>query len=247
MKISISILLALTLLIACKGKENASSDTEAAKNKSVTDNQDDDAWISLFDGTSFDNWRGYLMDTMAPGWTIEEGTMAYTPGANSRNNIITKKQYTDFVLSLDWKIAEGGNSGIMWGVYEDPALPEPYQSGPEIQVLDNKGHPDGKPGSLHEAGSLFGMISPSADVSKPAGEWNHFLITIDYKNNRATVQLNGTEIENFPLQGEKWDEMLASSKFKDWPEFGKHQTGYIALQDHGSKVCFKNIKIKELQ
>lgn len=247
MKISIYFLLVFSLLIACKGKEKADSETEAAKNEAVTDNLDDEGWVLLFDGTSFDNWRGYLMDSMAPGWTIEDDAMAYTPGANSRNNIITKKQYTDFVLSLDWKIAEGGNSGVMWGVHESPELPEPYQSGPEIQILDNIGHPDGKAGKTHQAGALYDMVAPAVNVCKPAGEWNHFVITIDYEHNRGSVVLNGTEIVAFAVKGPQWDEMVSGSKFKDWPEFGKYPTGYIALQDHGSKVWFKNIKIKELQ
>lgn len=247
MKKLLYLLAVITLMIACKPKENKKNEEITDQTEKTVDSLNDEGWVTLFDGKSFDNWRGYLMDSMANGWTIEDGAMIFTPGVNGRNNIITKKQYTNFILSLDWKIAEAGNSGIFWGIYEDPKYPEPYESGPEIQVLDNIGHPDGKVGGkTHQAGALYDMIPPSADVCNPVGEWNHCMITIDYNNNKGSVELNGTEIVTFPVQGEQWDTMVTNSKFKDWLEFGKHHTGYIGLQDHGSKVWFKNIKIKEL-
>lgn len=246
MKKTILFLFVVVVTIACKQKE-ASKTEEISEKAETSDTIVDEGWTMLFDGSSFDNWRGYAMDSMAAGWTIEDGAMLFTPGANGRNNIITKNKYTNFTLSLDWKIAEGGNSGIFWGVFEDEKYPEPYVSGPEIQVLDNEGHPDGKVGGkTHQAGALYDMIPPSSDVCKPASEWNHFEITIDYNTNKGSVLLNGAEIVTFPVKGEKWDEMVANSKFKDWEDFGKHHTGYIGLQDHGSKVWFKNIKIKEL-
>ncbi|MEL6484509.1 MAG: DUF1080 domain-containing protein, partial [Bacteroidota bacterium] len=126
--------------------------------------------------------------------------------------------------------------------------PEPYYTGPEIQVLDNVSHPDAKNGTSHQAGALYDMVSPSKDVVKPVGEWNHYVITIDHESNKGSVVLNDTEIVTFPVNGEGWDAMVADSKFADWEAFGKSRTGKIALQDHGEtiEIAYKNIKIKAL-
>jgi 3-keto-disaccharide hydrolase len=244
MKKSIIILLALMGLMACKNKKTKELVTEQ-NTTNIT--QKDTAWEILFDGTSFDKWRGYNTDTIYPEWTIDNGAMAFTPGTYGGKNIITKKVYTNFILSLEWKISEAGNSGIFWGVFEDPKFKEAYQTGPEIQVLDNERHPDAKiGGKLHQAGALYDMVEPKHNVVNPAGEWNTCVIKIDYKNNLGVVTLNGTEIERFPVKGPQWDAMIAGSKFANWDGFGKHQTGHIGLQDHGNKVWYRNIKIKRL-
>ena len=128
-------------------------------------------WSILFDGTNFDNWRGYLTDEMYPEWSIEDGAMAFNPGEEGGKNIITKKTYTNFILSLEWKISEGGNSGIFWSIYEDSKFNEAYQTGPEIQVLDNARHPDALANpKFHQAGALYDMVQPMHDVCKPAGD-----------------------------------------------------------------------------
>src|SRR5690606_3501297 len=160
--------------------------------------------------------------------------------------IITKEKFTNFELSLDWKISEGGNSGIMWGVQEGEKFNEPYLTGPEIQVLDNQKHPDAKNGPKRQAGALYDLVPPSNDVTKPAGEWNQTIIRIDHEANRGTVTLNGTLVTQFPLHGEEWENLVSDSKFRDWDDFGKNKTGHIALQDHDDKVWFKNISIKKL-
>ena len=204
-------------------------------------------WEWLFDGASMEHWRGYLSDEMYPEWTIEDGAMAFTPGSKGGKNIISKNQYTNFILSLEWKISEGGNSGIFWGVHEDASFPEAYQTGPEIQVLDNERHPDAKVGGgTHTAGALYDLIAPSADVTKPAGQWNLCVLEVNHKANRGKVSLNGTELFTFPVHGSEWDQMVATSKFKAWEGFGKFQTGHIGLQDHSDKVWYRNIKIKKL-
>tara|TARA_R110002073_G_scaffold40547_5_gene115147 strand:+ start:278434 stop:279174 length:741 start_codon:yes stop_codon:yes gene_type:complete len=239
------ILITTLLIIACKQAPKETS--EATSKASETETTKEAIWIPLFDGSSFDNWRGYLADSIYDEWTIEDGTMAFTPSNEGGKNIITKEKYTNFILSLEWKISEGGNSGIFWSVHEDPKFKEAYETGPEIQVLDNERHPDAQANpKFHQAGALYDLMQPEHDVCKPAGEWNHCLIKIDHKNNEGSVVLNGTEILSFPVHGEEWDAMIANSKFKDMEGFGDYQTGHIGLQDHSDKVWYKNIKIQVL-
>ena len=246
-----SILLAVIVLlgISCKEKIKDEAAEKEAKSTAMEqeENMEEPAWITLFDGTDFDSWRGYLSEGMYDNWSIEDGAMAFTPDEDGGKNIITKEKFTNIILSLEWKISEGGNSGIFWGVHEDEKYPEAYETGPEIQVLDNLRHPDAKVGDgLHTAGALYDMVKPSEDVTKPAGEWNLCVIEINHKINQGKVTLNGTEIVSFPVHGEEWDNMVANSKFKDWEGFGKYRTGHIGLQDHDDKVWYRNIRIQRL-
>ena len=186
---------------------------------------------------------------MSSAWVVEDGAMVLPDGTGSGkgNNIVTDKEYTNFELSMEWKIVEGGNSGIFWGVKEGEGYKTPYQTGPEIQVLDNERHPDSfnKP-NYHQAGALYDMVQPSQNVCKPAGEWNHVLISINYNTNKASVKLNDVEIVTFALTGPDWDALVADSKFSDWDDFAKFKTGKIGLQDHGDGVSYRNINIREL-
>ena len=167
-------------------------------------------WTILFDGSNMDQWRGYLEEEMPSEWRIEDGVLAFTPGKNGIKNIVTKKKYTNFILSLEWKISEKGNSGIFYGVEELAKHKEPYSTGPEIQVLDNFGHPDGKY-DTHTAGSLYDMIGVSRDVAKAVGEWNHCVVEVNHKSNVGKVSLNGIVVYTFPVHGEEWDKMVATS------------------------------------
>jgi hypothetical protein len=209
-----------------------------------------DSWEVLFDGTSMEAWKGYRMAEVPAPWKLEDGAMVFYPPANGPEgvsyNLVSRKAYGSFVLSLEWKISEGGNSGIFWGIVEDPKYNQPYETGPEIQVLDNERHPDAANGDTHQAGALYDMVAPQSDVTKPAGEWNLCEITVDYKAERGKVVLNGTEILSFPLGNKAWDAMVEESKFKGWEGFGKSPTGKIGLQDHGDIVAYRNIKIKSL-
>ncbi len=208
----------------------------------------DAEWIVLFDGTSFDKWRGYGSEEMPSEWILENGSMAFTPGEIGGKNIITKQKFTNFVLSLEWKISEGGNSGIFWGVYEDEKFKEAYQTGPEIQVLDNAKHPDAKVATgTHKAGSLYDMIACPDEFINPAGEWNLCVLEINHEINLGKVSMNGNEVMTFPIHGDAWNNMVTNSKFDGWEGFGKYQTGHIGLQDHGDKVWYRNVKIKELK
>lgn len=202
----------------------------------------------LFNGRDLSGWKAYNKDTVSGQWKVEDGVLAFSPSEGKHKgteNLITEGEYENFELSLEWKISEGGNSGIMWAVQESKIFDEPYLTGPEIQILDNERHPDAQNGPNRQAGALYDMVPPEKDVTNPAGEWNQSEISINYKKNIASVILNGLEITKFPLHGEDWDKMVENSKFKDWQDFGKNPKGHIALQDHGDKVWFRNIKIKE--
>lgn len=238
---------AALLLISCKQntqKESKEKSEPVAEHKH--EKQAQDSWEILFDGSNFDAWHMYNTgEPVSEAWSIEDGAMVLTPG-DSAGNIVTEKEYTNFVLSLDWKISEGGNSGIFWGVIEDEKFNQPYQTGPEIQVLDDERHPDAKAGTTHQSGALYDMIAPSKKVAKPAGEWNNCVLEINHITNKGSVTLNGTKVVEFPVHGPGWEALIADSKFKGWEGFGAYKTGKIGLQYHGDKVSFKNIKIKEL-
>ncbi len=244
-------ILALTgiLLLSCKKTEESQGIQKQAEEKTVQEKKSSKVTptVFLFDGSSMDQWRGYLSDEMPSEWTIEGGALTFTPGTTGGKNIISKETYTSFALSLDWKVSEGGNSGIFWGVHEDEAFPEAYQTGPEIQVLDDERHPDAKVArGTHRAGSLYDMIKAPDGLIKPAGEWNTVILKVNHTTNEGIVILNSKEAFRFPVHGEKWEAMISESKFKDWEGFGTYQTGHIGLQDHGDKVSYRNIKIKRL-
>lgn len=243
-------ILMLTLLMAftaCQNTKKADKETEIKVTTDMKTNEEAQ-WTPLFDGKSFDGWHLYLKEGVSPEWHVEDGAMVFrpTPESSRGNNIVTDKVYTDFVLSLEWKISEGGNSGLFWGVQEDPKFPEAYETGAEIQLLDDERHPDAKNGTTHKAGALYDMIAAPEGLVKPAGEWNLYVLEINHKANLGKLSINGKDAISFPLQGEAWDAMVAKSKFKDWPAFAKIKSGKIGLQDHGNEVAFKNLKIRVL-
>ncbi len=251
MKKLIYVFAVVVIFSACSSNKKSGEEGEKKEEKAEMkkkDKSEKEDWTVLFDGSNFNNWKGYNTDEMYAEWTIEEdGSMKFTPGEEGGKNIVTKDEYTNFKLSLEWKISEGGNSGIFWGVFEDPKYGEAYQTGPEIQVLDNERHPDAQANpKFHQAGALYDMVQPTADVCNPAGEWNRVVLMVDHKNNVGWVKLNKTKIVEFEPHGAKWDSLVANSKFADWEGFGKYRTGRIGLQDHSDVVWYRNIRIKEL-
>ena len=213
-----------------------------------------DKWESLFDGETLNGWHRFNRKGVTPIWTAKDGVLTFDPALRPKgdyiHDIVSDKIYKSFQLSIEWNISEGGNSGIFWAVQEGESHNKPYSTGPEIQVLDNKRHPDAKENpKYHQAGALYDMVQPSKDVCKPAGEWNHIILTIDHNINEGSVKLNGTKIVEFPVSGTEWDAMVSNSKFNDdcyFKRFGKMKSGKIGLQDHGNKVSFRNIKIRKL-
>ncbi len=200
-------------------------------------------WTLLFDGENLDHWTGYKSDRPS-NWVAKDNMLFFDPkGGGEGGDIQTKKQYKDFEFAMDWRISKCGNSGIMWNVVENPQNDRTFQTGPEMQILDNDCHSDAKI-QLHRAGDLYDLIETSVVNVKPAMQWNSIKITS--KEGNYTFHQNGEKVVEFAMHTPKWKKMVADSKFAEWPEFGKATQGHIAIQDHGNPVWFRNIRIREL-
>jgi hypothetical protein len=196
-------------------------------------------WKLLFDGESLRGWRGYQKKKAPPGWVVEDHALTRVAEAG---DLITEKQFKDFELALEWRISEGGNSGIMFRVAEGAEAS--YETGPEMQVLDDARHPDGR-NRLTSAGSAFGLYAAPAGIVKPAGEWNQVRLLV--RGHHVEHWLNGVKVVEYELESPEWESKVAGSKFRQWPGFGRAPKGYIALQDHGDKVWYRSIKIREIR
>lgn len=195
-------------------------------------------WRLLFDGKTTEGWRGYKMDSMPHGWQAVDGELTRVASAG---DIMTRDKYANFELSLEWKISEGGNSGIFYRASEDDDAI--YWSAPEMQVLDDAKHPDGK-SRLTAAGADYDIYPSPAGVVKPAGQWN--LVRLVVKGNHVEHWLNGKQIVDYELGSPDWEKRVKASKFAPHVHYGRNATGYIGLQDHGDQVAFRNIKIRVL-
>jgi hypothetical protein len=198
-----------------------------------------DGWATLFDGKSLAGWRAFNSEQPPAGWEVKDGVLART---GRGGDLMTVRQFGSFELELDFRISEGGNSGIMYRVTTEGQAP--YWSGPEYQILDNERHADAKNGPDRLTAANYDLIAPSASVSKPAGEWNIARIVV--KGNHVEHWLNGTKVVEYEFGSPAWTTMVAESKFKAWPIYGKAARGHIVLQDHGDLVEFRNIRIKDL-
>lgn len=202
----------------------------------LTDQEKAEGWKLLFDGTSMDAWRSYKKDSLNDGWKVVDGAMVRSE--KGADDIVTKEEFDAFELSLEYKISAGGNSGLMFHVTEEG--PEPYSSGPEIQIQDNvNGHDPQKSGWLYQ------FYRSEKDATKPAGEWNELRLILHPE--KSEVFINGTKYYEFVKGSDEWNEKLANSKFASWPFFAKASKGHIALQDHGDAVSFRNVKIRPLE
>jgi hypothetical protein len=250
--IFLSTLFLVAFVSSCK---TSTSDSSTASEEETTEETaaPEDEWMVLFDGTSTEGWRGYNKTEFPKGWIIEDGAIKCNgsgrgeAGAEDGGDIIYDKQFSNFHLKLEWKISEGGNSGIFYLGQEIEGQPV-YVTAPEMQVLDNEKHIDsdmGKDGN-RKAGSLYDLIPANPQNAKPAGEWNQVEIIV--YNGTVVHKQNGETVVEYHLWTDKWNELVAGSKFpglnEDWANVAKE--GYIALQDHGHDVWFRNISIKEL-
>jgi hypothetical protein len=226
----------LTVLAALACSTGNTPDSPENRPAAMTDSS---AWRTLFDGTSTAAWRGYQMDSFPAGWGIEGGSLVRTTGGV---DIITRDQFSDFELELEWKVGPAGNSGIMYRVTE--ADSSTYRTGPEYQILDDAAHQDGK-NRLTSAGSAYGLYAPPAGVVKPAGEWNSTRIVA--RGAHVEHWLNGQKVVEYELWSPDWEEKVRNSKFVEWSGYGRSPRGHIALQDHGDRVEFRAVRIRELR
>jgi len=200
----------------------------------------------LFDGKTTTGWHTYNKTTVGSAWEVEDGAIHMSPakkGKEGGGDLVTDKEYGNFHLKLEWKVAPKANSGVIFYVHEDPKYKQTYLTGPEMQVLDNDGHPDGKI-TKHRAGDLYDMVKSSNEPVKAVGEWNKAEIISN--KGKLTFILNGVKVVNTTVWDDNWKALIAGSKFAKWEGFGTYKTGKIALQDHGDEVWYKNIMIKEL-
>ena len=246
---------AVMLLFSCKPKTGGTeSDAviEAAAPNTLTQAEITEGWVLLFDGTTSTGWRGYNKEAFPDtGWVVEDGTLhcleTCTGEAGLGGDIICNKKFKNFHLQLEWKIGPGGNSGIFYLAQEIPGW-QIWKTAPEMQVLDNAKHPDamlGKNGN-RQAGALYDLIPAVPQNSKPAGEWNAAGIMV--YDGTVVHFMNGEKVLEYHLWTDDWKALIKDSKFPelnpDWGNVAKE--GFIGLQDHGSDVWYRNIKIREL-
>jgi hypothetical protein len=204
-------------------------------------------WVSLFDGKTTNGWHTYGKTSAGEAWIVSDGALHLDAGNKDGKggDLVSDASFgSNFHLKLEWKIAKNGNSGIMFFVQDDPAKYKyVWHTGPEMQVLDNDGHPDGKI-KKHRAGNLYDLVEGKEGAVLPVEEWN--IAEIVSYNGKLDFFLNGVNVVSTTYGDAEWRALIAGSKFKDKPNFGKIFSGHIALQDHGDKVWFRNIMIKKL-
>lgn len=263
--LSIMMIFSIFILVSCNQKKESESSNEnketmeekgdkPAELNELSAKEKEEGWELLFDGETTKGWRGYLKDSFpSQGWTIEDGALKVQGSgageAGGGGDIIYDEQFKDFELSLEWKVSEGGNSGIFYLAEEIEGEPI-YKSAPEMQILDNEKHPDAKLGKdgNRQAGSLYDLIPAKPQNAKPVGEWNSIKVLV-YRGTVVHSQ-NGENVVEYHLWTDEWKEMVADSKFAGWEHFinagGEDKEGFIGLQDHGDDVWFRNIKIRKL-
>ena len=220
----------------------------AASLNTLNSKEQANGWKLLFDGTTKTGWHVYNNKSDGSAWKVTEGALyldpkAKGPGGAGGGDIITEQEFENFHLMLEWKVDCGANSGVIIQAQEDPKYNYPWVTGPEIQVIDNNGHRDAKI-KKHRAGDLYDLIAGDPETVKPVGEWN--LMEVVQNKGKLDLFLNGTKVVSTTQWDENWSTLIAGSKFKSMPDFGKFKKGKIALQDHGNPVWFRNIKIKPL-
>ncbi len=219
------------IALRCSSVGNSQASADASQPK----------WQVLFDGSGPSAWRGFRKPDLPDGWQVVDGALTRVSGGG---DIVTRDQFGDFELELEWKLAAGGggNSGIMYRVSE--TADATYMTGPEVQVLDDAGHRDGE-SRLTSAGSNYGLHAAPAGVVRPVGEWNQ--VRLVARGAHVQHWLNGQKVVEYELWSPNWEALVNRSKFAAWPGYGGGRRGHLALQDHGDWVAYRNIRIREIK
>lgn len=243
----LTLIMGFIVLISCNQKEKPPAD-QINENliqieKILSEQEIADGWMLLFDGQTTHGWRSFKEDGMNEGWVVEDGNLVgLGKGGDLGGDIITVGQFEDFELSIDWTISEGGNSGILFNVLEGDHSAV-YVTGPEYQLIDDVGYPD-ELQEWQKTGANYAMHNAGNKTLKPVGEFNNSKIRVE--NGHVIHWLNGAKVLEYDLWTDEWKEKVQQSKWKDYPAYGLAKKGHISLQDHGSVIKFRNIKIKEL-
>ena len=231
-------MLALAMTPALAGDPGAAPNILTAQERA-------EGWQLLFNGRDLAGWQSFGGDAPPSSWTVRDGTLLLTKddGQMSGTDLVTADSYGAFELTLDWKVEQGGNSGVFYLARNAPQTKNIYETGLEMQILDDAGHPDGKLPS-HRAGALYDMTVPPPGAARPAGSWNHARLRVE--PGRIRQWLNGKLTADVPYGNDAWRTRVKASKFADMPLFGTFPSGMIGLQDHGEPVAFRNIKLRKL-
>lgn len=229
---------------------SCNSAKETMKENKLTSSEKNDGWKLLFDGKTTKGWHKYGNSPVGSAWKVRDGYLYLDTTAKENwqikdgGDIVSDEEYENFDLLYEWNIAKNGNSGVIFYINEDKSKYNwPWETGPEMQVLDNNGHPDAKI-IKHRAGDLYDLISVSKENVRPPGEWN--TAEIKCVDGKLDLFLNGEKVVSTTMWDAAWKKMVAGSKFKNMSGFGTYRKGRIGLQDHGNEVQFRNIKIKRL-
>jgi hypothetical protein len=248
-------LLMVVVIFSCKPKQTApvvNTDPmalyaeldKAAPVNTLPEAEAKAGWQLLSDGADFTGWHGFNMKGVPDCWTIEDGCFTMTTvGRAESQDIVTDKIYKSFALFAEFKLDTGANSGIIWQIKEDTIYKFPYETGPEYQVIDHANWPD----SLADwqiCGANYAMYPPKVQPFKPLGEWNQAFLVVN--GNKVTQFLNGELVVEFEKYSDEWNKLRNSGKWANFPDYGKYDEGHISLQNHGTKVWYRNVKIKEL-
>lgn len=218
------------LVLACAPAQDSNAQAAAARSAQPG------PWIDL---QRADAWRQYRADTLPTGWEFNASTGELT--RRGRGDIVTKQQFSSFEFEIEWKVGPRGNSGVFYWATEGTRVI--YENAPEMQILDNAGHGDGR-NSLTSAGANYALNAPIRDVTRPVGEWNSARIVA--RGDTVEHWLNGVKLLEYIAGSPEWTQLVAASKFNAWPSYGKARRGHIGLQDHGDVVSFRRMRIREL-
>ncbi len=258
----------LTLLLSCSSRQETeptgqspieSQSVDTSGLNILTDEEKAEGWSLLFDGKSFEGWRGLGREGIPEGhWIIEEGTIKKVPSEHVPlqedgqplvgGDLMTNQTFDNFELSLEWKITSAGNSGIKYNVSEEmsTAYPPKYAAlGFEYQILDDLGHPDAQAGDNRTAAALYDLIAPAGKKLKPPGEFNTARIILN--GNHGEHWLNGAKVLEYDLGTPEMNALIAASKYKNIKDFATRRRGHIVLQDHTTACWFRNIKIRIIE
>lgn len=197
-----------------------------------------EGWRLLFDGKTTNLWRGFRQTTIPDGWKVVDGALTRVGRAG---DIVSVDQFGDFELSIDWNLASGGNSGVFYRVTEDDEVM--WHTAPEYQLIDNAYREPLK--KVQEAGANYDLHPPLSDATRPIGSWNTTRVLV--KGGHVEHWLNGVKVVEYELWSDDWERRVGESKFKDFPRYARARRGHIGIQDHGDRVAFRNIKIRELK